>query len=116
MSDFFDSDIIREEAREMERLQMKAMELTLAGSLTGGSKVEQLNYISIVRELVEKQQIFYARLRLSDDPNAVEMCKNIEEGAKMLYGWWETADVRELMQSMLDKLTEFEREVLEAEG
>ena len=35
MSDFFDSDIIREEAREMERLQMKAMELTLAGPLTG---------------------------------------------------------------------------------
>ena len=116
MSDFFDSDIIREEAREMERLQMKAMELTLTGPLTGGSKVEQLNYIYTVRELVEKQQIFYARLRLSDDPNAVQMCKHIEEGAKMLYGWWETADVRELMQGMLDKLNEFEQEVLAAEG
>jgi hypothetical protein len=116
MSDFFDSDIIREEAREMEKLQMKAMELTLAGPLTGGSKVEQLNYIYTVRELVEKQQIFYARLRLSEDPDAVEMCEKIEEGAKMLYGWWETADVRELMQSMLDKLAEFEQEVLTAEG
>ena len=116
MSDFFDSDIIREEAREMERLQMKAMELTLAGPLTAGSKVEQLNYIYTVRELVEKQQIFYARLRLSDDPNAVQMCKHIEEGAKMLYGWWETADVRELMQGMLDKLNQFEQEVLAAEG
>jgi len=116
MSDFFDSDIIREEAREMERLQMKAMELTLAAPLSNGSKVEQLNYLYTVRELVEKQQIFYARLRLSEDPNAVEMCKNIEEGAKMLYGWWETADIRELMQGMLDKLTEFEREILEAEG
>ena len=116
MSDFFDSDIIREEAREMERLQMKAMELTLAAPLSSGSKVEQLNYIYTVRELVEKQQIFYARLRLSDDPNAVQMCKHIEEGAKMLYGWWETADVRELMQGMLDKLNEFEQEVLAAEG
>jgi len=116
MSDFFDSDIIREEAREMERLQMKAMELTLAAPLSSGSKVEQLNYLYTVRELVEKQQIFYARLRLSDDPNAVQMCKHIEEGAKMLYGWWETADVRELMQGMLDKLNEFEQEVLAAEG
>ena len=116
MSDFFDSDIIREEAREMERLQMKAMELTLAAPLSSGSKVEQLNYLYTVRELVEKQQIFYARLRLSDDPNAVQVCKHIEEGAKMLYGWWETADVRELMQGMLDKLNEFEQEVLAAEG
>jgi hypothetical protein len=116
MSDFFDSDIIREEAREMEKLQMKAMELTLAAPLTDGNKIDKLNYIYTVRELVEKQQIFYARLRLSDDPDAVEMCKNIEEGAKMLYGWWETADVRELMQSMLDKLAEFEQEVLTAEG
>ena len=116
MSDFFDSDIIREEAREMERLQMKAMELTLAAPLSNGSKVEQLNYLYTVRELVEKQQIFYARLRLSEDPNAVQMCKHIEEGAKMLYGWWETADVRELMQGMLDKLNQFEQEVLAAEG
>ena len=116
MSDFFDSDIIREEAREMERLQMKAMELTLAAPLSSGSKVEQLNYLYTVRELVEKQQIFYARLRLSDDPNAVQMCKHIEEGAKMLYGWWETADVTSLMREMLSKLDQFEKEIEADEG
>jgi hypothetical protein len=116
MSDFFDSDIIREEAREMERLQMKAMELTLAGPLTAGDKVEQLNYIYTVRELVEKQQIFYMRLKLSDDPSAVEMCQNIEQGARMLYGWWGTEDVSTLMREMLDKLNQFEQEILADEG
>jgi hypothetical protein len=115
MNDFFDSDIVRNEAQEMERLQMKAMEMTLAAPLSDGNKEQQLEYIQIVRSLVEKQQIFYTRLKLSDDPRAVEMCEQIEEGAKMLYGWWETADVLTLMKDMLSKLDEFEKEI-EAEG
>lgn len=44
------------------------------------TKVDQLNYIYTVRELIEKQQIFYTRLKLSDDPRAVDMCDSIEEG------------------------------------
>jgi hypothetical protein len=114
MSDFFDSEIVRNEAKEMEFLQMKAMELTLAGPMKG-SKEDQLEYIQTVRALVEKQQVFYMRLKLSEDPRAVEMCEQIEEGAKMLYGWWETENVLSLMRNMLDKLDEFEKE-LEAEG
>ena len=35
MTDFFDSDIVQNEAKEMEFLQMKAMELTLAGPMQG---------------------------------------------------------------------------------
>lgn len=114
MSDFFDSDIVQQEAREMEFLQAKAMELTLAAPMRG-SKEDQLEYIQVVRSLIEKQQIFYTRLKLSDDRRAVEMCEQIEEGAKMLYGWWETADVLTLMKEMLSKLEQFEKEI-EAEG
>ena len=116
MSDFFDSDIVMEEAREMEKLQMKAMELTLSAPLSDGSKIDQLNYIYTVRELVEKQQIFYTRLRLSDDPRAVDMCKSIEEGARMLYGMWETEDVFSLMKNMLSKLDQFEKEIMADEA
>ena len=115
MTDFFDSDIVREEAKEMERLQMKAMELTLAGPMQG-SKEDQLKYIHTVRSLVEKQQIFYTRLKLSDDPRAVEMCEQIEQGAKMLYGWWETQDVLSLMRGMLNKLDQFQAEIEADEG
>lgn len=116
MSDFFDSNIVMEEAREMEKLQMKAMELTLAAPLSDGNKVDQLNYIYTVRELVEKQQIFYARLRLSDDPRAVDTCKSIEESARMLYGMWESDSVVDLMKNMLSKLDHFEKEILADEA
>lgn len=112
--DFFDSDIVREEAREMERLQMEAMELTLSSPFADG-KEDKLKYIHTVRALIEKQQVFYMRLKLSDDPRAVDMKKSIEDGAKLLYGWWESNDVLEMMQEMLNKLDEFEKE-LEAEG
>lgn len=114
MSDFFDSDIVREEAEQMERLQMEAMELTLSGPFQK-TKEDQLHYIKTVRNLVEKQQIFYVRLKLSDDPRAVEMCEQIEQGAKMLYGWWEQENVLDLMREMLTKLDQFEQEIL-AEG
>jgi hypothetical protein len=114
MSDFFDSDIVRKEAQEMEFLQMKAMELTLASPMRG-TKEDQLEYINTVRALVEKQQVFYMRLKLSDDPRAQDMVTQIEEGARMLYGWWETEDVFSLMRNMLEKLDEFEKEI-EAEG
>jgi hypothetical protein len=114
MSDFFDSEIVQNEAREMEFLQMKAMELTLAAPMKG-SKEDQIEYINTVRALVEKQQVFYMRLKLSEDPRAVEMRAQIEEGAKMLYGWWGTSDVTTLMSDMLKKLDEFEKEI-QAEG
>lgn len=110
MTDFFDSDIVREEALEMERLQTEAMELALTSPFSEG-KEDQLKYISTVRKLIEKQQVFYMRLKLSDDPRAKDIKENIEQGAKMLYGWWETSDVLEMMNEMLEKLDQFEKEI-----
>ncbi len=114
MTDFFDSDIVREEAREMEELQTKAMQLTMEKPLDG-TKEEALDYIETIRALIQKQQIFYTRMKLSDDPRAKDMTRNIEDGARLLYGWWGTEDVRNLMGAMLSKLDEFEAE-LEARG
>tara|TARA_B100002019_G_scaffold209801_1_gene182399 strand:- start:33 stop:377 length:345 start_codon:yes stop_codon:yes gene_type:complete len=114
MTDFFDSEIVREAAREMEELQMKAMQLTLSAPMEG-SKEQAREYIDTVRALIQKQQIFYTRMKLSDDPRAKDMARDIEEGAKLLYGWWGTEDVRNLMGLMLSKLDEFEAD-LEAKG
>ena len=57
MTDFFDSDIVRGEAREMEELQTKAMQLTMEKPLYG-TKEQALDYIGTIRSLIEKQQSF----------------------------------------------------------
>lgn len=116
MTDFFNSDMVQQAAREMEQLQMKAMELTLSNPLDGNNKIQQLNYLSVVKELIEKQQIFYARLKLSDDPEAIAARKSVEEGAKMLYGGQESNNVTQIMQQMLDKLSYFESVILAGRG
>ena len=116
MNDFFNSDMVQQAAREMEQLQMKAMELTLSNPLDGNNKIQQLNYLSVVKELIEKQQIFYARLKLSDDPEAIAARKSVEEGAKMLYGGQEGNNVTQIMQQMLDKLSYFESVILAGRG
>lgn len=110
MNDFFDSDIVQKEAEELEKLKQLAYEIMSTGENT---KVDQLNYIYTVRELIEKQQIFYTRLKLSDDPRAVDMCDSIEEGARMLYGVWDAGDVMSVMTNMLDTLEKFEEYVIE---
>jgi len=110
MNDFFDSDIVQKEAEELEKLKQLAYEIMSTGENT---KVDQLNYIYTVRELIEKQQIFYTRLKLSDDPRAVDMCNSIEEGARMLYGAWDAGDVMSVMTNMLDTLEKFEEYVIE---
>lgn len=116
MTDFFNSDMVQLAAREMEQLQMKAMELTLSNPLDGNDKIQQLNYLSVVKELIEKQQIFYARLKLSDDPEAIAARKSVEEGARMLYGGQEGNNVTQIMQQMLDKLSYFESVILAGRG
>lgn len=116
MTDFFNSDMVQQAAREMEQLQMKAMELTLSNPLDGNNKIQQLNYLSVVKELIEKQQIFYARLKLSDDPEAIAARKSVEEGARMLYGGQEGNNVTQIMQQMLDKLSYFESVILAGRG
>jgi len=113
MSDFFDSDIVQKEAEELEKLQEVAHQIISSSNLGEATKVDQLNYIYTVRELIQKQQIFYTRLKLSDDPRAVDMCNSIEEGARVLYGVWQSGNVMSIMSNMLDSLEKFEEYVIE---
>jgi len=113
MKDFFDSDIVQKEAEELEKLQQIAYQIISKNKFGETSKLDQLNYIYTVRELIQKQQIFYTRLKLSDDPRVVDMCSSIEEGARVLYGVWEDGNVISIMTNMLNTLEKFEEYVIE---
>ena len=97
MSEFFKSEIIQEELKEINRLQEK-----IYGSLMSFSQMtrdEKLEHIEMLSVLLEKQQVMYTRLSLSDDPQAVEMKENLKKSVIMM-GFPSETDVNVLFKSM----------------
>jgi len=97
MSDFFDSDIIQEELRGINDLQeeiySKAMNF---GTM---DREEKLEHVGLLQKLLEKQQVMYTRVSLSDDPKAVEMKENLKKSV-MLMGFPPQTDIKTLFNSM----------------
>ena len=79
---FFNSEIVQDELDEITRLQdLIHGEIQKFPSM---STSEKLNHIELLEELLEKQEILYARLSLSDDPAAKQTKENIERYASMM--------------------------------
>ena len=97
MSEFFQSDIIQEELNEINRIQEKIYGSLLSfGSM---SREEKLEHIDLLTDLLEKQQVMYTRLSLSDDPQAVEMKENLRKSVAMM-GFPAGTDMQSLFNSM----------------
>ncbi len=97
MSSFFDSDIIREELQEINKLQEEIYGSILTFAImTRESKLEHIEKLSL---LLEKQRIMYTRLSLSDDPTAVEMKENLRKSVALM-GFSPETDINLLFNSM----------------
>ncbi len=48
------------------------------------NKEEKLFHVTMLEKLLDKQKVLYARLSLSDDPEAKQMKDNIIESAKLM--------------------------------
>ena len=102
MSNFFDSDIIQEELKEINKLQ----EEIYGSILTFGMmpREDKLEHIEKLQMLLEKQRVMYTRLSLSDDPEAVEMKENLRKSVALM-GFPPDTDMGILFKSM-DKTIE----------
>ena len=97
MSEFFKSDIIQEELNEINRIQEKIYgSLFSFGAMTREDKLE---HIELLTTLLEKQQVMYTRLSLSDDPQAIEMKENLRKSVSMM-GFPPETDMKTLFDSM----------------
>ena len=104
MSDFFDSDLVKEEMETINEMQeeiysqvFKFPELPLD---------EQIDHLEMLDDLLDKQQILYTRMKLSDDPRAKEIADNVRQSA-ILMGFPRDVDCNVLFQNMrltLDKV------------
>ena len=79
---FFQSDVVRAEMVEISELQEEVYSNVF--KFPSMRKEEQYRHIDLLERLIEKQQIMYTRLSLSEDPEAKKMKEQIIESAKMM--------------------------------
>ena len=75
------------------------------------NKEDKLAHVDLLAQLIDKQKVLYARLSLSDDPEAQKMKSNIAKSAAML-GMPENADMNMIFSNM-EKLVGHMKEQVE---
>ena len=107
MSEFFDSEIVQDELREINDLQQEIYgDLTDFPTLPDKKKKE---HILKLTELLERQRVMYTRLSLSEDEEAKALKKQLEMSVVMM-GFPEGTDISILfsgMQQTIEKLRQY---------
>ena len=107
MSAFFESEIIKEELGVINKLQEEVYGKLIHFHMM--THDEQLDHISKLSELLDKQRVMYARLSLSDDPECKIMKDSLNKTVTMM-GYPEGTDVKLLFDNMhttIDALKDF---------
>ena len=107
MSAFFDSEIIKEELGVINKLQEEVYGKLIHFHMM--THDEQLDHISKLSELLDKQRVMYTRLSLSDDPECKIMKDSLNKTVTMM-GYPEGTDVKLLFDNMhttIDALKDF---------
>ena len=94
---FFKSEVVRAEMTEISELQEEVYQNVFR--FPSMSKEEKLFHVSLLEKLLNKQQILYTRLSLSDDPEAKQMRDKIAESANMV-GLPSHVDIRTVFKNM----------------
>ena len=71
---------------------------------------ERLVHIDNLSQLLEKQQIMYTRLSLSDDPKAIQMKGELEKSVTLL-GFPAGTDVSQLFRGMSNTIESLRQKV-----
>ena len=79
---FFDSEIVRAEMAEISELQEDVYGQIMKFQFM--NNVDKAYHIGLLEKLLDKQQIIYARLSLSDDPEAKRMKQEIARSATLM--------------------------------
>ena len=108
MSEFFQSEIVREELDGINKMQEEVYGNMMSfGSL---DLEEQKEHIDMLIELLEKQKVMYTRLSLSDDPQAKKMKEQLQQSVQML-GFPEGTDMSMLFDGMYQTIQNLKRQV-----
>ena len=109
---FFQSELVRGDIQEMVELQQFCFRSAMNFVLLEDER--KLEYFDALTTLIEKQQIFYARAKLSDDPEAKSVVETMKQGVIML-GATPGTTIEEMFQELLDRVQHMKQQ-LEAKG
>jgi len=104
---FFDSDLVKKEMETI--LEMQSEIYKNIQYFPKMSRSEKSKHVEFLAELLEKQRILYARLSLSDDPEAIEMKNKIEEAVNIL--GFEKADMNLIFKSMKRSIEHMQKSI-----
>ncbi len=94
---FFQSEVVRAEMAEIQELQEEVYNNVF--SFPQMELEDQKHHVEILERLLEKQQILYTRLSLSDDPQAKKMKEEVCKGAAAM-GLPSNVDMNILFKNM----------------
>ena len=105
MGKFFQSDIIREELEDIFLIQKELYKVIV--DFSSFNDIQKNEHIEQLKTLLDKQEIMWTRLSLSDDPEALEMKERIKEAAIML-GMDPESGINEFFEKMDETLAYLE--------
>ena len=110
-SKFFQSELIRGDIQEMIELQQFCFRSAMNFVLLDYDRKKE--YFDALVRLIEKQKVFYARIELSDDPEAKSVKETMKKGIIML-GATPNTRMLDMFDELLEKVEGF-KERLEEE-
>ena len=81
MSGFFKSDMVQDSIAELTKLQQQLV--VESPYLPMMNDDQKRKHLDILKEFLEKQKLFFFRISLSDDEEAIEMKERLMDAAKM---------------------------------
>tara|TARA_A100001035_G_C27606648_1_gene419028 strand:+ start:224 stop:559 length:336 start_codon:yes stop_codon:yes gene_type:complete len=109
---FFKSDIVRGDIQEMLELQQFCFRSAMNFVLLDPDR--KMQYFEALETLIDKQKVFYARAKLSDDPEAKSVIETMKQGVIML-GAEPNTSIESMFDQLLKKVQNMKQQ-LEAQG
>ena len=109
---FFHSDIVKGDIQEMLELQQFCFRSAMNFVLLDTDR--KRDYFDALEKLIDKQKIFYARAKLSEDPEAKSVVDTMKQGVIMLGATPDTS-IESMFDELLQKVERMKQQ-LEAGG
>ncbi len=113
MSEFFKSEMVRGELQEMMELQQMCFKYAMSFPVLDNDR--RAEYLEVLMSLLEKQEIMYARMQLSDDQEAKTVVENMRNAVVML-GGDPNLTVKDMFDDLRKKVTTMKGKLNSGEG